>query len=239
MAATVRERRLIVIPARLDSDRFPRKVLADIAGKPLLQWTWERACEALDPADVWVATDSEEIADAARTFGANACITSPDCRNGTERAAEVAASFPGLARIVNLQADEPCIPAKTLRTLVRCGLAPDTVGTAVQPMQTADVDNPHVVKVAVNSRHEAVWFSRRSFTPSPAHAHVGVYAFDPAVLARYRRLPVSPWEVSERLEQWRWLHWGGRFLVWYCEEAAPSVNVPADVPAVAGALLAA
>jgi len=220
---------LIVIPARLESSRFPRKVLADMAGKPMLQWTWETARRVLPADNVAIATDSDEVEDVACKFGAVVIRTS-QYRNGTERVAEVARKYPNAKRIVNLQADEPCIQSGLLQSLLDCRLERDEIGTVAQSIQPMELEDRNTVKVAVTAAGHVAWFSRGPFTPMPEFTHVGVYAFQKETLCDCVRMDVTTWEMNEQLEQLRWLDHGCRFRVLLHFGAhIPSVNAPCDL----------
>jgi 3-deoxy-manno-octulosonate cytidylyltransferase (CMP-KDO synthetase) len=231
-----------IIPARFASTRFPGKPLADLGGKPMVVRVCERARDSgADP--VCVATDDARIAQAVRKHGFDARMTRADHASGTERIAEAAAQL-GLADeaiVVNVQGDEPLIApqliAKVAAALERNPQA--SVSTACHPIHdAAEFANPNVVKVVLNAKGEALYFSRAAI-PHPrqgeanALRHVGIYAYRVGFLKRYASLAPSPLEATEQLEQLRVL-WHGYRIAAVIEEGAipPGVDTPADLQAV-------
>jgi 3-deoxy-manno-octulosonate cytidylyltransferase (CMP-KDO synthetase) len=226
---------LIVIPARLASTRLPNKLLLRETGKPVLQHTAERALEAarrLAPpgtpatALVWTACDDPQLAEAAAAAGIKAVIVTEYCESGTERIWRALPALPPGDVIVNLQADEPEMPAEWL---IDCAAAfagtprPD-VATVAVPVAESDpaLNDPNVVKVVLDHDGHALYFSRAAIphvrqggkAPQPrALRHVGIYAYSRAFLTRYPDLPPSPLERSECLEQLRFLQAGARIKV--------------------------
>lgn len=220
----------IVIPARYASQRFPQKLMADLGGKPVLQWVYELALKA-GAQSVTVATDHDVIAEAALAFGASVVMTRADHENGTERLAEVAAKrgWSSNEIIVNVQGDEPFLPVALIHSSVQA-LNQDqeaemaTVACAID--QVEDFFNPNVVKVVCDDKQRALYFSRspmpwdrdgfannpdkNGFLPVdfPALRHIGLYVYRASLLARYADLPMSPLERWEKLEQLRFLHQG-------------------------------
>lgn len=221
----------IVIPARFASTRLSGKVLADIAGKPMLQHVYERAKES-SAQSVTIATDDQHVMAVAEEFGANVCMTSPDHQSGTERMAEAVVAM-GLEEediVVNLQADMPLILPELIDQ-VASDLAEHTnvkVSTLCQPITNSqDLFNPNVVKVVRNKRGYAMYFSRapipwdRSSFEDHAHikleglyfSHIGIYAFRVGFLHEYMQWEPCPLEVATSLEQLRILWYGGRIHV--------------------------
>lgn len=222
-----------IIPARLGSTRFPRKVLADRTGKPLIRHVWDRARRAAVSRAV-VATDAEEVAAAVRAFGGQAVMTRPDHPNGTSRLAEAAAVL-GLAPgtlVVNVQGDEPEIEPEAINAAIaaaRASAAP--VATLAAPF-TADEspDDPNIVKVVVRRDGTALYFSRARIpfprTPAAALRHIGLYAYRAGFLAEYVRLDPTPLEAAESLEQLRVLEHGHAIAV----AVHPSTSRGIDTP---------
>jgi 3-deoxy-manno-octulosonate cytidylyltransferase (CMP-KDO synthetase) len=226
---------LAVIPARLGATRLPRKPLRLLGGAPLIVRVWERLT-ALAVADrIIVATESDEVARAAREAGAECLLTDPGHPSGTDRVAEIA-SRPELAKydvIVNVQGDEPFLPAEATRGaigLVASGAFP--LGTAAVPAPPAVLDAPEVVKVVRADDGRALYFSRagipflrdggdRSMRDAMILQHLGIYAYTRAALARWVALPPHPLERVEKLEQLRPLAAGMPMGVAVLEEAAP------------------
>jgi 3-deoxy-manno-octulosonate cytidylyltransferase (CMP-KDO synthetase) len=238
------QRRVLgVIPARLGSERLPRKPLYPLAGRPLIEWVWRRVreLEALDR--VVVATDSEAVAAACRAMGAEVALTSPDHASGTERAAEVVArsEYAGYDIVVNVQGDEPFIGAEQVEEAA-AQVGRFDVGTVATPVRTlAAWRDPAVVKVVRAEDGRALYFTRapvphvRGREPSEAELgssdflrHVGVYAYTPAALARWVAQPSGALERLERLEQLRALAAGLTIGVGLVAETEGGVDTPAD-----------
>jgi 3-deoxy-manno-octulosonate cytidylyltransferase (CMP-KDO synthetase) len=238
-----------LIPARRASTRLPGKVLADLAGKPMVVHVAERAKDSGARAVV-VATDDTEIAHAVEAHGHRAVLTRADHLSGTDRLAE-AAQLLGLADdaiVVNVQGDEPLISpalisavATELERRADCPMA-----TACHPIDAAaDMFNPNIVKVALDARNTALYFSRatipwardafaggRDTLPQglPIHRHMGIYAYRVGFLKAFPLMPVAPIERFEALEQLRVLWHGHRIAVLVSEAtAAPGVDTPEDL----------
>jgi 3-deoxy-manno-octulosonate cytidylyltransferase (CMP-KDO synthetase) len=205
---------IAVIPARLQSTRMARKMLREIAGQPLIAhvYTAIRLCPQLD--DVIIATDSDEILGLCREQGFRACPTSAQCRNGTERVHEIAQSW-AADLYVNIQGDELLACAEHIRALLV--LMQDSrvqVGTLKVRAAPDDIHNPNAVKVTTDSAGNALYFSRalipydRDGVGPSYFKHLGMYVYRKTALERYAKLPESPLEQSERLEQLRFLENG-------------------------------
>ena len=210
---------LAVIPARLGATRLPRKPLRLLAGRPLVVRVWERV-SAMDVADRCViATDSEEVAQAARDNGAEAVLTSPNHPSGTDRVAEVAShpDYMSFDTILNVQGDEPFISADAVRTALGMVNKAFSIGTAAVRAAPAVLTEPIVVKVVAADDGRALYFSRAAIpflreAKDGADAavlrdrvwqHLGVYAYTREALRRWVALPEHPLERIERLEQLR------------------------------------
>ncbi|MEY2342383.1 3-deoxy-manno-octulosonate cytidylyltransferase [Acidithiobacillus sp. IBUN Pt1247-S3] len=245
----------VLIPARLASSRLPGKVLLPIAGLPMIEWV--RRCALASGAErVVVAADDAEILAAVRAHGGEVILTHPSHTCGSERLAE-AVQVLGLAAdeiIVNLQGDEPQMPAALIHT-VAAALAADAdlaVATAAVPLtRWEDLVDPHAVKVVLNAAGDALYFSRapipwhRDQYPLPEDAglpdgrhwrHLGLYAYRAGFLQDYARWPRSPLETLESLEQLRILERGWRIRV-CCSDVIPPIGVdtPADLARVRAA----
>ena len=234
---------LVVIPARLGSSRLPRKPLADIGGKPMVIRVAERAKES-NAKRVVVATDSPEIQAVCNEHGIECLLTSADHPTGTDRIAEVAQllKLAGNALVVNVQGDEPLIPAalinqvaQTLADHAQCAIS--TVAVAIT--EIAEIENPNVVKVVINQANEAMYFSR-SVIPFLRDAqvtqkteylrHLGIYGYRANFLQAYSKLDPAPPEQAEALEQLRALWNGYRIAVHTAAEAPPAgVDTPEDL----------
>lgn len=239
----------VVIPARYASARLPGKVLREIAGKPMLQWVYERA-GAAGAREVLIATDDDLIVSAAHSFGAVAEMTARAHASGTDRIAEVARARGWAAEeiVVNVQADEPLIPAALIRqvgALLESHPQADigTLATAVESL--AELLDTNAVKVVCDAQGRALYFSRapipwnRDGAPAGlasqrdltgARRHIGIYAYRVAALLRLAALPVSALETSEKLEQLRALEDGFDIRVADAvEPPGPDVNTLADL----------
>lgn len=236
----------VVIPARYASTRLPAKALAVLAGKPMLQWVYERA-RASGAQDVLIATDDSRIADAARGFGAPVVMTAVTHVSGTDRIAEVtrAKDWPAESIVVNVQGDEPLIPpalidqvAKALHAHPQAAIA--TVAAPILSFE--EFLDPNAVKVVVDAQGRALYFSR---APIPANRdaprdfanarrHIGLYAYRVGALQRIASLPSSTLENLEKLEQLRALESGLEIrVVDAAERPGPDVNTPQDLERVA------
>ena len=224
-----------VIPARFASVRFPGKPLAPLAGRPMVLHVWETARAARRLGRVVVATDDARIVACVREAGGEAVMTSPGAASGTDRVAEVARAMPADA-YVNLQGDEPLMPAENVDRAVDALLAEpgrSLATLAISAGREAAAD-PDCVKVAVARDGRALYFSRspipyfRNGEPS-YRKHLGIYAYRASTLAEVAALPPSPLERAESLEQLRWLEAG--YTIWVGEAAGDSIGVdtPADL----------
>jgi 3-deoxy-manno-octulosonate cytidylyltransferase (CMP-KDO synthetase) len=231
-----------LIPARYASTRFPGKPLAELAGKPMVVHVCERA-RASGARSVAVATDDRRILEAVQRSGFRALMTRAEHASGTDRIAEAAAAL-GLGAediVVNVQGDEPLIePGLIAEVAGALARSPDaSMSTACHPIRNdADFANPNVVKVVLDARGHALYFSRAGI-PYPrqgnpaACRHVGIYAYRVSFLQRYAALPASPLEQAEALEQLRALWHGFRIVVTTSEaESPPGVDTPQDLDAV-------
>ena len=236
-------RSAIVLPARYHSTRFPGKPLAVIAGKPLIQWVYERARGVRDVARVVVATDHADIASAATGFGAEVVMTSPDLATGTDRVAAVAAGLDEEI-VVNLQGDEPMFPRGLVEELIAvCAKNENTdIVTACHRIEDGNErDNRHVVKVVADREGRAMYFSR---SPIPFDAqgdaicyrHVGIYVFRRESLVRFATLDRTPLEVAEQLEQLRALENGMTIRLVETRQTTIGVDTPDDIKSVEKAL---
>lgn len=224
---------LAVIPARYSSTRLPGKPLADIEGKPMIQWVYEavNACAAVDK--VIVATDDARILETIIGFGGNAEMTSESHPNGTARCAEVAERYPEFDYILNVQGDEPLINPEHLDALVALLLPATQIATLCRLLEdeTAAQD-PSQVKVVKTKNNEALYFSRslipfnRDSQAINYYGHIGLYAFHRQTLAEVSKLSPGELELAESLEQLRWMEHGYRIHLGEIDEPAPSVDTP-------------
>jgi 3-deoxy-manno-octulosonate cytidylyltransferase (CMP-KDO synthetase) len=223
---------IAVIPARLASTRLPRKMLCEIAGKPLIGVVYEAVRSSPLLADVIVATDSEEILRVCRNHGWKVEMTSPDHRSGTERVHEIAMRRD--AEIyVNVQGDESMVRPEHIASLLEVMRNPEAqVGTLKTPAAEEDIANPHAVKVVTGVNGRALYFSRATIPfdrdgSQPRHfKHLGIYAYRRAALDRFIALPESSLEKSERLEQLRFLENG--IPIYVAETPYDSIGVDTE-----------
>ena len=231
---------VILIPARLDSSRLDRKMLADLEGEPLIVRTWQQALTSRLADTVVVATDSQEIAAVLKARGAEVVMTSPTASCGTERIAEAARHIEADV-FLNLQGDEPLISPENIDLALEpffSGNPPDC-STLVLPLHPDDreqIEDPHQVKVVMDANGFALYFSRspipfrRNMLPSTTfYRHIGLYAFSAAVLQKFAVLPPSMLEEAESLEQLRLLENGFRIQCVTTLIDNPGVNTLEDL----------
>ena len=239
----------VVIPARYASARLPGKALLPIAGKPMVQWVYERAVQSR-AVEVLIATDDLLIVSAAHSFGAETVMTGTSHTSGTDRIAEVARlrRWPERDIVVNVQGDEPLIPPALIEqvaTLLEANSGADMATLAAPILSLQEFLDPNAVKVVTDASGRALYFSRapipwtRDGAPAGissqksfagARRHVGIYAYRVGSLIRLAALAPSPLEIAERLEQLRALQNGFEIRVADTEQRpGPDVNTPADL----------
>ncbi|MBD1556528.1 3-deoxy-manno-octulosonate cytidylyltransferase [Vibrio sp. S9_S30] len=236
----------VVIPARYQSTRLPGKPLADIAGKPMIEWVYLQAIQA-GAEKVIIATDDKRVQQAAEAFGATVCMTSDKHESGTERLAEVVdlMNIPSDHIIVNVQGDEPLIPPSIISQVAQ------NLQQSKAPMATLSVEiedenevfNPNAVKVVTDENGYALYFSRASIPwdrddyskskPSirqPLQRHIGIYAYRAGFIKTYVNWEPSALERIECLEQLRVLWYGEKIHVDVAKETpAAGVDTPEDL----------
>jgi 3-deoxy-manno-octulosonate cytidylyltransferase (CMP-KDO synthetase) len=238
-----------IVPARWASTRFPGKPLHPIAGKPLLQHVWEASRRAKTLDHLIIATDDFRIAEAAFTWGAEVAMTSAKHASGTDRIAEVAAKAKQFGHIVNIQGDEPLVDPKLIDRLVH-ELQRDRkleMITAAHPFaDPREAESPHQVKVVVNIKNEALYFSRGAIpfaratsAPPQYFRHQGIYGYTRDLLLRFVRWKSSPLERAESLEQLRALENGVRLKVVMTGSGSPGVDTPEDARMIESLLVSA
>ena len=235
----------IVIPARYASLRLPGKPLRDIHGKPMIEWVY-RAAEQAEAREIVVATDDRRIADAVTAFGGQACMTSSAHRSGTDRILEVAQQCGWDAQdiIVNLQGDEPLMPAANLVQVAQnlrdhdCAMA-----TLHKPVSKQLAQDPNLVKLVHDQAGYTLYFSRapipydRSGEAATYCGHIGIYAYRVGFLETFNRLDPSELEISESLEQLRALAHGYRIHSEAARaEPGPGVDTEEDLARVTALL---
>ncbi len=232
------EKILCVIPARYESTRLPGKPLITFKGLPLVLWVYNGAVESGVFDSVCIATDDERILETATRFGACAVMTSASHHSGTDRVREASAAMPH-KYIVNIQGDEPLVPAQMLRTMAgRMGSIDDnSLLTCVSNATIEDGRNPNVVKVVCNGAGEALYFSR-SMIPYDRDGsgvrplkHRGVYGFTKEGLSRFCSLPQGRLEQAEKLEQLRALENGMSIKCFLYDYSGIGIDTKEDVDA--------
>jgi 3-deoxy-manno-octulosonate cytidylyltransferase (CMP-KDO synthetase) len=230
-----------IIPARYASTRFPGKPLAEIGGKTVIRRVYEQANKALDT--IVVATDDERIYDDVESFSGKVVMTRPDHKCGTDRCLEAyeAITTPYWREqndtdtvIINIQGDEPFIQPEQIEALMKCFDNEQTqIATLVRPFTPEeDIENPNSPKVNWDTvTGEAKLFSRKAIKASDGkyYHHIGIYAYRADVLAQITKLPQSPLEIKERLEQLRWLENGYRIFVGLTDTQTIGIDTPEDL----------
>jgi len=243
---------LAVIPARYGSTRFEGKPLADILGKPMIQYVYEGVRESRLIDEVIVATDDQRIVEAVKVFGGKALMTSPSHFTGTDRVAEVARKLKSEI-IINVQGDEPLMKGSFIDTAIRPLLTDDNLQMSTLMTRIEEVRdwlNPHIVKVVVDQKNFALYFSRSPIPfprdlqigrlesnpfgtnrplPKRVFKHIGVYVFRRQFLLHFTRLKPTPLEKLEKLEQLRALENGYRIKVTPVNYEPLSVDTPEDL----------
>jgi 3-deoxy-manno-octulosonate cytidylyltransferase (CMP-KDO synthetase) len=211
---------IAVIPARIDSSRFPAKMIAKESGKPLIQYAWDVATGTNSVTDVYIATDSEEIASVVRGFGAKVIMTG-EHPNGTSRIAEAVRKLE-CDVVVNVQGDEPELDPKVIDAVVSI-LGKSVMATAACTLQEDEINNENVVKVIVDGNHAT------DFTRQPqegAFRHLGLYVYTPDFLQTYVEMQPTQNEISRKLEQMRAIDNGYTIAVAMVEPQPSGIDTP-------------
>jgi len=235
-----------IIPARYASSRFPGKPLALIGDKPMIQRVYEQASMAL--SQVYVATDDERIFDTVIAFGGKAIMTSPDHMSGTDRCAEAVLKIGeidgrSVEIVVNIQGDEPFIRPQQISQLMDCFADREVeIATLVRRAEPGeDIFNPNQPKVILNTKGDAIYFSRTAIPYfrdadrsewSARHSyykHIGLYAYRTGVLKKLTALSRTSLEITESLEQNRWIENGYRIRTAVTEWESIGIDTPADL----------
>ena len=235
-----------IIPARYDSTRFPGKPLVEIKGKSMIRRVYEQSTKAFKT--VYVATDDDRIFKHVKSFGGNVIMTSRDHRSGTDRCAEAVLRISEEVKtsfdiIVNIQGDEPFIQPSQLELLVSCFNDSETdIATLVKPIELEeDIWNPNKPKVVLNNKEQAIYFSRSAIPylknvpkgdwlrSGKFYKHIGLYAYRSKTLQDITKLPLSELEISESLEQLRWIENNYRIGVKISNIETISIDIPEDL----------
>lgn len=232
-----------IIPARFASTRFPGKPLATIHGKPMIQRVYERALQASELSEVWVATDDERIAEAVRGFGGKVVLTLPHHETGTERCHEALVKIGQSDAVINIQGDEPYIAPEQINEVARLIQKEGVdIATAVKRIDDPGVLlDPNKVKVVMGKHNKALYFSRSAIPflrgvsvtdwleKHDFYKHIGIYAYKPEALHSIVHLQPGSLELAESLEQLRWLENGISIFCAISSHESLSVDTPADI----------
>ena len=233
----------IVVPCRLESTRFPRKLLHAIRSKPLVLWVAERIATQAPEFPLWFAVDHDLLRAPLAAAGFQTILTAPTHQSGTDRLAEANRTVRADC-VINVQADEPLVTGAQIRRLAELIAGPMAMATLATPFQTAaDFANPNQVKVVLRNDGRALYFSRSPMpyardragavddawmAANPCHRHLGVYAYKADLLERFAKLPVGRLEQIEKLEQLRVLENGYDIAVGFTEDPTVGVDTPED-----------
>ena len=215
------ERTAIIIPARLASTRLKNKLLLEVNNKPVVQWVYESAKKAELASCVIIATDSREIFDKAKSFGAEVEMTSTEHKSGSDRIAEVAKRHPEFEYILNMQGDEPQITPDVIDSALNAIQKDesDIVTLAREIKNKEQIESPNCVKCVFDKDNNALYFSRfaipyaRNFEFAKYYAHIGMYAYKKDALLKMTSLPQANIEKTESLEQLRALYNGMKIKI--------------------------
>ena len=231
-----------IIPARYSSSRFPGKPLAILGGKPVIEHVYRQVSSVME--DVFVATDDRRIYDAVEAFGGKAIMTRNDHKSGTDRICEALEKVGGSFDVViNIQGDEPFIQKSQLETVMQCFDDPRTqIATLGKPFESMEaVENPNSPKIVLDNDGYALYFSRSviPFVRGKEHEewlshfpylkHIGLYAYRTEVLREVSKLPQSTLELTESLEQLRWLQNGYKIKVGLTDVETIGIDTPEDL----------
>ncbi len=229
-----------VIPARYGSTRFPGKPLANISGKPMIQYVWERASRAKTLEKVIITTDDERILKKAKEFGAEVVLTSPSLSSGTERAAETVKDLE-VDIVANVQGDEPLIEPEAIDEAIKSLIDDPKIPVATlayRMIKKKEIKDPNVVKVVFDKDNLALYFSRSSIPFSRIQApgskitvykHLGLYTYRKNFLLKLALMKPTPLEKIEGLEQLRVLENGYRIKVVETKYDSVGVDTPEDL----------
>ncbi len=238
----------IVIPARYKSQRFPGKPLADLNGQPMINWVIA-ACRSVElPCEVAVATDDQRIAEVVAAAGCRVEMTAESHRSGTERLVEIARRHPEIEWFVNVQGDEPGIEPVLIErviSLLQERADPDLVVSAATVLKnSAAFKSPHVVKVVIDFKGRALYFSRAAIPffqaekniaaglakgELPVFQHLGIYGYSGLFLRRLHSLPAGKLAAAENLEQLNWLENGFSIEIIECDSPWSGIDTPEEL----------
>lgn len=235
-----------VIPARYASTRFPGKPLIDINGKSMIQRVYEQCLQAKGLSEVIIATDDERIVNHVKGFGGLVMLTSPEHQSGTDRCAEILATYPDTVdAVINIQGDEPFINPSQIDLLTDVFNESNAqIATLIKKLTSEeDIKNPNVVKVIFNTQQEAIYFSRNPipYRRNPEanityYKHIGIYGYSAQTLNVITKLPVSALEKAENLEQLRWIENGYKITLKETTIETIAIDTPDDLARVLAAM---
>ncbi len=233
---------LVVIPARLIAKRLPRKLLINLLEKPLIQWVYEGCLQSKLTDKIIIATDSEEILNCARNFGAEVMMTNPEHKTGSDRVAEVAEKMPEYDIVINVQGDNPFVTGELVDSLIKPLIEKDIYMAALKSRikSRTELENPSIVKVMTDKNNFAITYSRAviphyyNFDNLNVnyYRNKGLYGFKRDFLLKYVGLSRSPLEQAESLEQMRAIEHGYKIYVVETDIETFEINVPEDVKVV-------
>ncbi len=228
-----------IIPARYASTRLPAKPLVDIGGKTMIQRVYEQAQQVVAFSEVYVATDDERIASVVKQFGGEAMLTSPEHQSGTDRCAEVLTKLnKDVDVVINIQGDEPFIDPKQIELVIKCfDDATVEIASLVKKIEKEQsAQNPNTVKAVMNSKGNALFFSRSPipYRRNPEaeiiyYKHIGIYGYRAETLLEITKLPQGKLEKAENLEQLRWLENGYNIRLQETTLETISIDTPDDL----------
>ncbi len=229
-----------IIPARLNSKRFPKKILTPLNGKPMVVNTVERSLMAKNLDRVILAIDSEETKKALIDFDFDIVMTSKDHTSGTDRIAEVVQDIEEANIIINIQGDEPMIDPKIIDSLINKLEIPSVEFATIisKNLSASDILNPNVVKAFINEREEIIEFKRNifDFQIGGAYRHIGLYGYTRDTLMKFTNLPPSEDELSEKLEQLRAINNGIKIHALIEDYDSISIDTKQDLEILVGLL---
>ncbi len=233
-----------IIPARYESTRLPGKLLLPIFGKTLIQRTFENACQSKVLDKLLIATDDERIFKHVKEFGGHPIMTSLDCPTGTDRLAEVLHKDPQwqqVQAVVNIQGDEPCVDVQAIDQAVKL-LMDDPIAsmaTLITPLNNKEEAlSSSIVKCIKDTNNNALYFSRNLIPSNKKHGfnplanyyrHIGLYVYRPEFLLHYQKLPSTPLQLEEDLEQLKILEHGYRIKVAMTNHESIGIDIPEDI----------
>ena len=228
----------IIIPARHESTRFPGKPLAEISGKPMIEWVVNAAKGSKLADKIIVATEDERIFNFVRTLNVECYITSKEHKCGTDRICEVVKKYSEIKHVVNLQGDEPLMPSEYIDKVLEPLISSQAQMTSlIAPLtNTEDLTNPNIVKAVMDKDNFALYFSRSQIPFNRDNRkdikyfrHIGIYGYTRETILKFSLLPPSSLEIAEQLEQLRCLENGIKIKLAVVPKAYPAVDRPEDV----------